>query len=280
MPAEADTLAMTATQALRATRCLLGLSIALQTIELLRVRSALGERGVFAWSVLRDDHRGAPALIRAALDFLLGTRGFVALLALQLAAALVLPWSTLSVWPLVLLTTTLLTCIRFRGTYNGGSDAMTIVVLLGVSLAQLEHESLQVRDASMAATWAERVGLGYIAAQLVLSYFMAGVAKLRTRAWREGRALSKLLSAPQYGAPATLVALASRRPIALAASWLVMAFECAFPLTLVLGVGPCASMLALGLSFHVFNAYALGLNRFVWAWLSAYPALLLWSQVE
>jgi hypothetical protein len=27
------------------------------------------------------------------------------------------------------------------------------------------------------------------------------------------------------------------------------------------------------LGFHCINAYALGLNRFFWAWLAAYPAL-------
>jgi hypothetical protein len=31
------------------------------------------------------------------------------------------------------------------------------------------------------------------------------------------------------------------------------------------------------MTFHLFNALALGLNRFLWAWLAAYPALLFWS---
>ena len=33
-------------------------------------------------------------------------------------------------------------------------------------------------------------------------------------------------------------------------------------------------LLALGFTFHVVNAFVLGLNRFVWAWVATYPAIL------
>ena len=38
-----------------------------------------------------------------------------------------------------------------------------------------------------------KLGLGWIVAQSVLSYFLAGVLKLRTAGWWNGRALQKLL---------------------------------------------------------------------------------------
>jgi hypothetical protein len=61
------------------------------------------------------------------------------------------------------------------------------------------------------------------------------------------------------------------------ASWLVIVFECAFPLVLWVRPQGAALLLACGLAFHLCNALVLGLNRFLWAWLAGYPALLFWS---
>ena len=58
--------------------------------------------------------------------------------------------------------------------------------------------------------------------------------------------------------------------------WAVMVFELVFPLALF---SQPALFIALGLAmlFHLANAYFFGLNRFVFAWLAAYPSLL-WFQ--
>ena len=64
----------------------------------------------------------------------------------------------------------LITSMSFGGTFNGGSDAMTLVVLIGLGITQLP---------SSRAPW---VGLGYIAFQATLSYAMAGWVKLKERA--------------------------------------------------------------------------------------------------
>jgi hypothetical protein len=53
----------------------------------------------------------------------------------------------------------------------------------------------------------------------------------------------------------------------------VIAFECAFPLALI----DARLLSLLGIAFHVVNARVLGLNRFLWAWLAAYPALWFWA---
>jgi hypothetical protein len=59
-------------------------------------------------------------------------------------------------------------------------------------------------------------------------------------------------------------------------SWSVLCFECGFPVALLV---PSVTLpwLAVGLLFHVANAYIFGLNRFVFAWLAAYPSLLYFS---
>lgn len=250
---------------------LTALSVALQAAELLQIRGAFGETGSFPWSVLRRDFAHSPRWLRAVLDALLSYRPFVLVLLVQLTAALALPWLSSAGWSLLLLLTVLLVCLRFRGTYNGGSDSMTVVVLLGLTVSRLAAQ-LHASEA-----WVD-AGLGYIAAQLTLSYFVAGLAKLRSKSWRAGEALSRLVQVRQYVVPAPWVELFRRPWASRVAGWLVIAFECAFPAALLLGDEVTLGLLALAASFHLAIAGIFGLNRFLWAWLSAYPALCYWSQ--
>lgn len=254
---------LSAAQALVWTKRLLGGAIALQALELWWVRAAFRDEGVFRWSVLREEFRDLPAPLRAVLDRLLGYRGFLGLLVVQLLAAVALISLQSPAPARLLLVTTWLLCLRFRGTYNGGSDAMTWAILLGLAIAE-GASALRV------------VGLGYIAAQLLLSYFVAGVAKLREPSWRRGHALSELARARQYALPIWARRL-SEGPGGAFACWLVLGFECSFPLALT-SPALCIGLLSLALVFHIANALVLGLNRFLWAWLAAYPALFYWSQ--
>jgi hypothetical protein len=68
----------------------------------------------------------------------------------------------------------------------------------------------------------------------------------------------------------------SRAAIAAIAGWLMLGFECGAPLALT-GRTACLALLAFGAGFHVVNAVVFGLNRFLWTWLAAYPALLYWA---
>jgi hypothetical protein len=245
---------------------LVALAIALATLELLSVRRAFADGGVFAWPVLRREFASAPRLVRGLLDATLAERPFQALLALRLLAALVLPFFPHGATGAVLLATTLLVCVRFRGTYNGGSDAMTVIVLLALCVARLDESQVAIQ-----------AGLAYAAVQLTLSYFLAGVAKLRASAWRSGRALNAVLLTPPYAGHTRLTSLP--RALGAALAWGTIAFECALPLAW-LDRRVCIVLLATALLFHVANAFVLGLNRFVWAWLSAYPALLYFSELD
>lgn len=140
-------------------------------------------------------------------------------------------------WALVALLTTIWIGWGFRGTFNGGSDNMTVVVLC-------------------ALLWPAG-GRLYLAVQLCLSYFVAGVVKLRQPSWWDGTALRAFLGP---GWPAWV-------------GWGVIVWECLFPLALV-SRGFAGGFCAVGVAFHLANCRLLGLNRFLWIWLAAYPALL------
>lgn len=260
---------MTLSEALSASARLSAASVALQTLELLAIRQSFSERGVWRFSSLSPELAALPPPLRWLALRCLSYRSFLALLAVQLAAsAWLLARGPSAAALLVLLLTTLLGCVRFRGSFNGGSDAMTLLVLLGLSAAALFPGRPR----------AALGGLGYIALQTALSYFVAGVIKLKERDWRRGRALAAFFALPRYGVPAAARALAARPALGRAAAWSVLLFECTFPLAL-LGPQLCGPLLAVALAFHVINSALFGLNRFLWAWAAAYPAVYYVSQL-
>jgi hypothetical protein len=246
---------------------LIAWAVLLQTLELLAVRAALSDRGIWRYADLQAEFEQRSWPVRVLTRSLLPYRRFVGVLLVQLGAALAV--LVLGTTPLLtlLIATHLLGAVRFRGSYNGGSDSMTALVLVCLVPA-----ALGAGDALLG-----KVALGYLAVQAVLSYFVAGVIKLKEPSWRTGSALSALVALPKYQAPRAALRLLSRAPLACASAWLVMLFEVSFPLAL-LSTRCCLTYLGLALIFHVANAAILGLNRFVFAWAAAYPSLLYLSQ--
>lgn len=246
-----------------------GFSILIQTIEFFSLRRHfVGSQATWDWTIIKKDFEIFPHGFRAIFEFLLRPQIFVGILGIRLIlamSALVVPGA----WIFVLLwVSTLLICLRWRGTFNGGSDFMTLIVLLG----------LAVGYAKPVAALGSQVGLAYIAAQSCISYFVAGVVKLKSPDWRNGRALEIFLNRSICKIPNSLQRWVASPVPSMALSWGVMSFECLFPSVFLhpvvawIGVGG-------GLIFHALNAWFLGLNRFFWAWASTYPALIYWSDV-
>lgn len=157
----------------------------------------------------------------------------------------------------------LLICIRFRGTFNGGSDQMILVVLAGTSLGYL------LKDAN----WG-KFGLIYIAVQVAYAYLRAGFTKLSRQSWRSGRALPEFLSGSPYVDTRALGHwLASRANFSIILSLAVILFEITVWTS---GFSALAAnfFFCAALAFHFLIYRTFGLNRFFWAWLSAWPSLL------
>ena len=152
--------------------------------------------------------------------------------------------------------------VSFRGTYNGGSDYMTALIMTALTITQFFPNNLTV----------VRACLLYISIQALLSYFIAGLVKLKNSSWRRGKTLSRLLSADYYSVAPRLKVLAGLPVACMILSWLMIAFEITFPFSLAKPV-VCLLFLELGIFFHLGISYALGLNRFFFAWISSYPAI-------
>lgn len=245
-------------------------AVVLQSLELLQIRRAYGPNGIWTWDVLRDEFAVFPGFLRALLGLLLGYPRFLLVLLAQLALAVAILLQPQS-HPVVLiglLAATALVSLRWRGSYNGGADYMTVLVLLALSVEACFREHAAVRHGCL---W-------YVAVQTVLSYSIAGAVKLRQADWRSGRALARFLSGPPYDPPQAFATLAKRTGTVRLIAWGIMGFEAAFPLALSSPMA-CVSFLGAAFVFHLLNVAVFGLNRFVFAWLAAYPALLYCSSL-
>jgi hypothetical protein len=240
----------------------------------LHTREAMSERGIFSPGLLRTGWR--PWLygrLSRPLSWLFGYPQVLALFFAQLvgvAALLTVPW--LSGWPqaaagalgaAVVVGARMLLHARIQLGHDG-SDQMVLVVLISVLVGWL---TLRTPIAAV-AVW-------YAALQLLLAYLVAGIAKLSSDTWRRGTAVPAILNTVGLGRPALARTLRRHHVLSLGLCWSVIAFECLVPTAILLGPPGIYVVLAFGLAFHIGIAITMGLNTFLWAFTSAYPALIL-----
>lgn len=223
---------MTLELAVRWAEIILGVAIFQQSLELLRG---------LAWEKMLG-------LVRAGLAILL-MLGFQPLLI-----------------ELVLLGSAAVLISRYRGPYNGGSDTMTLLVLLCLCLSHLAPPRY----------WQE-IALGYLAIQLTLSYFQSGWVKLVNAQWRSGEALQQVFAVSAYPVSNAVREWAKKPRLLWVMTWAVIAFELLFPLALLNQTVLFIALFIAGL-FHLANACLFGLNRFFWIWPAAYPVIIWFQQ--
>jgi len=166
---------------------------------------------------------------------------------------------------ILLLVLALVLLHRFQGPYNGGADRMSLLILSCLVLAQL----------APTVYWRE-VAFGYLAVQLILSYFISGWVKIINPDWRNGLALSDVFQFSAYPVSESLRKWSQSPRLLFSMSWAVIMLELLFPFALLSSTSlTIALMLTAG--FHLSNAILFGLNRFFWIWLAAYPSIL-WLQ--
>ena len=250
--------------AVRALEVLFGLSLTIQTLEFLRMGAATSDTGLWSWSLQRADI--AHASLRRLLDVLFAPDMHRLNLCLRLVAAVWLAvYGSSLVLVLGLFVSNVLVLIRWRGAFNGGSDFLTLVVLTGLLIAQAVGVFGDV-----VLGW--QAGLWYITIQAITSYFMSGWVKIMRREWRSGAAMTIFLNAAIYG-PLGPRHVLRNRGLALLGSWAFIVWECCAPLALI-SLELATLFCAVAAVFHFLVFWFFGLNRFFWAWLASFPAIL------
>jgi hypothetical protein len=238
-------------QALYWTEKLIAFNVLLQSVEFLLIQKKFSPERIWSWDILQNDFSFFPGFFQKFLRKIFSAPGFVYLAGIQILVSISVLFFTTSFLPLFLLLSSLLICWRWRGVFNGGSDSMTLLALLALAAARLHIGETKFE---MGCLW-------FLALQGTASYFLAGLFKLKNPNWRSGSALGKILRA--WSLPPALSWFGS---------WLILCFECFFPVVFVFPQ-TTPLFLGLGLLFHLMNIFAFGLNRFFWAWLAIYPAL-------
>jgi hypothetical protein len=255
--------------AIRATELVFALSLTIQTLEYLRMGKYTADDAFWSWQLQRTDIPNAP--IRALLDMLFKPHMHQLHLVLRLCAALLLAVQGASL-PLIgfLFVGNLLILIRWRGAFNGGSDFLTLVVLTGLFISQ-------VVGAFGNAELGWQAGFWYIAIQAITSYFMSGAVKLLRPEWRNGSAMTIFLNGAIYG-PLSATHPLRNKWLAMMDSWGFIVWEILFPFSL-LDPRLAAVFCAVAALFHFLVFWFFGLNRFFWAWMCSFPAII-WCSAQ
>lgn len=249
----------------RLTEELVSLAVCLQSLELLTLRQIFAQDGIWRPAIIEKEFRSFPRAIQLFLRLSSGYAGFSLLLVLRLLLGIALAVYPSFFCAALLLFSTVLICLRFRGTFNGGSDYMTVVLLGSLSFIEMKPSDPKFVLA----------GLWFIALQSCLSYFIAGVVKLKSASWRRGEALPAFVSASVYDTSRFLNAYSR---FALIFSWGIIVFECLAPV-IFLDSRLCFAFIVCAGFFHLTNVFVFGLNRFFFVWLATYPALYFCSQL-
>lgn len=234
------------------------------TFEFWSLRKFLSAEGPLSWSQLRGDFLRLPQVVLKSLDFLYRPRVFEGLIIVLLLLALlglVFPQHMNSRVAVLRLGLWLLIMWRWRGAFNGGSDFMSLLILMVLVVALAFPEPSLIGQGA----------IYYLGLQVIYSYWMAGWSKVTVVEWRSGVALKGFLQTSQVLGRG---AWGEQLPLAVAKilSWLVLGFELLFPLLLI---HPQSRQLALlaAAAFHLTVYYLFGLNRFLWVWISGFPAI-------
>jgi hypothetical protein len=226
-----------------------------------------GTNGLLSWSVLGLRY-GARNRSRVATK-LSSPEAFAAIQVLRIAGSLLAISFGATPLGVLGLALVLVSCsyVTHRACFGGdGSDQMGAILTAGAFVMGL---GLYVQDEHIA-----RAGAFLIAGQSVLSYFVAGAAKLASGVWRSGEALSGVMSTQTYGhVLAAKLSFTSPRFCGFFC-WAVIVTEMAFPIVLVAPMPILAAGLIGFAAFHISNAVFMGLNAFVIAFVGTYPSVI------
>jgi hypothetical protein len=240
--------------------------IILSSLEYLSARERLSNDDILDWEISKSLWTGS--FVSGLLGSLLAYQRFLWLLVGRLVAGiLVIAFAVRGELVPVVLAVVFITTlsISLRNPYGlDGGFQMSLVIFGGLFLGSL------FPDGSLG----QRVCLLFIAAQAVLSYFVAGVSKLSSDSWRAGTALTGIFGTSLFGHKQIHERLRRYPNLDTVGCWGTILFECMFPLVLIVDLRYASVFLIGGFLFHLATAVFMGLNGFLLTFIATYPAVV------
>jgi hypothetical protein len=247
--------------------------VAIDSAEMLAIRHAFGQDGIYSFELLRTGrYFFLEGPLAKPLGNLMAFPGVLVLPILQLICAatlLALPFADPQTyrWLGVIACSGILAArmlLYARNVFGqDGSDQMLLVVHMSALVVYLAG------NGTVAA-----IALSCAAGQLILSYWIAGIAKAMGPMWRSGKAIPAITRTIGYGQPRLGSFLSHRTRLSRLLCWSVILFECLGPFLVLGGKNGALIFITLGLMLHIGIAVVMGLNVFVWSFAATYPAVI------
>jgi hypothetical protein len=241
------------------------IALFLTALEYIIIIGQFGDDGIYSWKMIKL--RTARSVRKLSPDMLFNKPGVLFIMLVRILCSIYLfadPLSQITVYLIALIVaTSLLLAIR-SPIGSDGADQMSVIISIALLITFIFPEP---KIAS--------VSLYFIAAQSILSYIIAGTAKMLSKKWRNGTAIFQIMNTESYGSERIALYLQRSSPsISAVLSWNVMLVEASFFTVVILPYPYFLVFLAWGLLFHIYNAIIMGLNNFFWVFLSTYPAII------
>lgn len=242
--------------------------VLISSLEYLIIHKEFKENGIFSWKIFSSRNDVLKGWFPwQKLSFLFSYRAFLIMHSLRIICVVLLPFIPNNSFKVLLLGILVISSLLYSfRTIAGldGSDQMNGIISITLFIVYAIDEEVVYK-----------AGLIFISAQCILSYLVAGIAKWRSAQWRNGQAVFEIMNTRTYGYRWVANKLAQApRLVNRILSWSIILFEVFFITLLLLPAPWLYVFIFCGILFHGYNAAAMGLNNFFWAFLAAYPALL------
>lgn len=245
--------------------------------EKLSIIRDYGHQGWHTWDIFRLDRmertifRRFPRIATVFFD----VRGIAAFLFLGIAGAFMMLWQPPRSVPFFVGASLVFSAsfvLNARDVYGGdGSQQMNTIIGASLLLGFNPWTSPLVGE----------LALFFITAQACLAYSTSGIAKLVSPVWRHGDALISIFATKSYGSEFGYKAASYSPPLTHFICRTTVGIEVLFPLALFGPKWLLVAALIWGLSFHILNAFIMGLNTFLWAFVATYPAFFFtWLEIH
>jgi hypothetical protein len=259
---------LTALQALNWVTRLMAICVLIDTLETLYNLALFRTGGLYDWFWLRQHPRFVRQrpILKRITDALFNYRTWISLLCLRGIAAFILlcdtPPQYVCLW--IMFFVGGLANIRALPLKTDTPNRFTLMIIGALILYSFNPTHLVAE----ACLW-------FLFLQTSLTYLSAGFFKLKDKDWRTGIGLLSVFNAPFWFDTSKLAAFFYEYPILCRfLSYSIIGFECLFSLVLFCPMPYAFIFIVFGLFFHLSIALLLGLNKFFWAWIATYPAVI------